>query len=266
MTAESAAHRAYLKQIARQKRHILFWRAALLVGLFALWECAARMGWIDDFITSSPSRALRAMATLAKEGALWPHISSTLWETVVGFVLGTVLGTIAAALLWWFPRAAKVLDPYLVVLNALPKIALGPIIIVWVGAGMRAIIVMALFISLIVTIMSVYTGFSAVSEGSVRLMRTLGATRGQIFRMVVLPANVPTIISGLKINVGMSWVGVIMGEFLVSKAGLGYLIVYGGQVFNLDLVMGATLVLCVLAGGMYALVALLERQMQKKRS
>ena len=131
---------------------------------------------------------------------------------------------------------------------------------------MRAIIVMALFISLIVTILSVYTGFSSVSEGSIRLMRTFGATRGQIFRMVVLPANVPTIISGLKINVGMSWVGVIMGEFLVSKAGLGYLIVYGGQVFNLDLVMGATLVLCVLAGGMYALVALLERRMQKARS
>ena len=266
MTAESAAHRAYLKQAARQRRHVLFWRAALLVGLFALWECAARMGWIDDFITSSPSRALRAMTTLAKDGALFSHVYATLWETVVGFVLGTVLGTIAAALLWWFPRAAKVLDPYLVVLNALPKIALGPIIIVWVGAGMRAIIVMALFISLIVTILSVYTGFSSVSEGSIRLMRTFGATRGQIFRMVVLPANVPTIISGLKINVGMSWVGVIMGEFLVSKAGLGYLIVYGGQVFNLDLVMGATLVLCVLAGGMYALVALLERRMQKARS
>ena len=138
------------------------------------------MGWIDDFITSSPSRALRAMTTLAKDGALFSHVCATLWETVVGFVLGTVLGTIAAALLWWFPRAAKVLDPYLVVLNALPKIALGPIIIVWVGAGHEAPSSSWRFSSrLIVTILErLHVAFRRpVPEGSISLMRTFGATR-----------------------------------------------------------------------------------------
>lgn len=265
MYPESAAHQAYIQQLKRSKRYVAHARILLFIGFFLLWECAARLGWIDAFITSSPSRALDAIRTLILDGSLWRHLGVTLWETVVGFTLGTLLGTAIAALLWFFPHAAQVIEPYLVVLNALPKIALGPILIVWIGAGAGAIIAMALLISLVVTIMNVHTGFAAVSQSSVRLMRTLGASRIQIFRLVVLPANIGTIIASLKVNVGMSWVGVIMGEFLVSKAGLGYLIVYGGQVFNLDLVMGSTLILCLAAGGMYALVALLQRYITKKR-
>ena len=253
----------YQKQMKRNARQIQFWRIALIVGIFLLWELAARAGWIDDFITSSPTRAARTVYSLMQDGSLWHHLFTTLWETIVGFLLGTFLGTCIAALLWWFPRLCTVLEPYLVVLNALPKVALGPIIIVWIGAGMGAIITMALLISLVVTIMSVLEGFRSVPESRLRLMQVLGANRLQIFRMVILPSNLSTIISCLKINVGMSWVGVIMGEFLVSKAGLGYLIVYGGQVFKLDLVMGTTLILCIAAAGMYALVALLERKINR---
>ena len=254
----------YQRQIRRQNNSVKLWRILILIGFFALWEASARLGLIDSFITSSPSRAGQTIYQLASDGSLWHHLFTTLWETVVGFLLGTVLGSVIAAILWWFPKLCRILEPYLVVLNALPKVALGPIIIVWIGAGTSAIITMALLISLVVTIMGVLEGFCSVPETRLQLMRVFGANRMQIFRMVVLPSNFSTIISCLKINVGMSWVGVIMGEFLVSKAGLGYLIVYGGQVFKLDLVMGATLILCLAAAGMYALVALLEKKLCPK--
>ena len=176
-------------------------------------------------------------------------------------MLGTFLGTSIAIMLWWSPTANKVLDPYLVVLNALPKIALGPILIVWIGATSGSIIAMGLLVSLVVTILTVLSGFMDISEEKQQLMRTLGATKMQIFTMVVLPASIPTVMAALKISVGMSWVGVIVGEYLVSKAGLGYLIVYGGQVFQLDIVMASIIVLCVLATLMYYIVAYFEKRM-----
>ena len=189
---------------------------------------------------------------------------TTGYETAAGFLIGTAAGTLIAAALWFFPAARDVLDPYLVVLNALPKIALGPILIVWVGAGPEAIIVMALLVSTVVTVMTVLAGFCDIGAENEQLMRTLGASRLQTFFKVVLPAGVPTVMSALKISVGMSWVGVIVGEYLVSKQGLGYLIVYGGQVFKLDLVMASITVLCVLAAIMYYAVALLESAIDRR--
>ena len=192
--------------------------------------------------------------SLCRSGQLLHHIGVSCLETVAGFTVGTLLGTAVAVLMWWSDTAARILDPYLVVLNALPKTALGPIFIVWMGAGTGAIVTMTLAISLIVTILNMYTGFRATDPEKVRLMRTLGATRRQILWMLVFPANCPTLFSTLKVNVGLSWVGVIMGEFLVSRAGLGYLIVYGSQVFNMDLVMTSVLILAAAAVLMYLLV------------
>ena len=177
----------------------------------------------------------------------------------MGFLAGTLLGTAVAVGMWWSEKLARILDPYLVVLNALPKTALGPIFIVWMGAGVGAIVVMTLAISLIVTILSMYQGFLSTDEEKLRLMRTLGASRSQILWMLVFPANLPTLFSTLKVNVGLSWVGVIMGEFLVSRAGLGYLIVYGSQVFNMDLVMTSVLILALAAVVMYRLVLRAEK-------
>lgn len=205
------------------------------------------------------------IARLYAGGELFLHIGVTLYETVLGFVLGTAAGTLIAITLWWSPAINRVLDPYLVVLNALPKIALGPILIVWFGAGITSIIVMALLISFVVTIMSVLAGFNEITGEKQLLMKTLGASKLQIFTMVVLPASLPTIMNALKISVGMSWVGVIVGEYLVSKAGLGYLIVYGGQVFKLDLVMASIVVLCLLAALMYYGVAYMEKKLVRWR-
>ncbi|MTI96355.1 MAG: ABC transporter permease [Firmicutes bacterium] len=255
----SREHAAYLKTVKRNKAKIIACQILLLICFLLIWEGAARIGLINPFITSQPSRIVTTLVNLYNEGQLFYHTGVTIFETVVGFTLGTIFGTVIAIILWWSDFLAKVLDPYLVVLNSLPKIALGPILIVWIGSGMSAIIAMALLVSLIVTILGVYTGFAQVDPERIKLVKTFGASKLQILQKVILPASVPTIISALKINVGLSWVGVIVGEFLVSKAGLGYLIVYGGQVFRLNLVMTSVIILSIAAAIMYQAVVLLEK-------
>ena len=255
----SNEHREYLKKVKMRKISILTARLFLLAAFFALWEFFAVMKLVDPFITSQPSRILETLVSLYKEGNLFYHTGVTCFETVVGFLLGTVAGTLIAIVLWWSEFLSKVLEPYLVVLNSLPKIALGPIFIVWIGAGATSIIAIALTISLVVTILEVLNGFISVDQDKIKLVRTFGATRQQILAKVVLPSSYPVIINALKVNVGLSWVGVIVGEFLVSKAGLGYLIVYGGQVFQLDLVMTSILILSIAAALMYQGVVYLEK-------
>ena len=190
---------------------------------------------------------------------LLKHIGVTVYETIVGFLLGTILGIIIAIILWWSDFLSKVAEPYLVVLNSLPKVALGPIIIIWVGAGTPAIIVMAIAISLIVTILENLNGFMRTDKEVIKMAKTFQASKWQILTKIVIPANLSTFINSLKVNIGLSLVGVISGEFLVSKAGLGYLIVYGGQVFKLDLVMTSVIILGIVAGLMYTAVLLLEK-------
>lgn len=252
---------AYLRRCRREKRRVHLWQVSLLLGLFALWELSCRAGWSDGFLTSCPSRMGATFWNLCRSGDLWRHVGVSCLETVIGFLAGTALGTMVAVAMWRFETLSRVLDPYLVVLNALPKTALGPIFIVWMGAGMGAIVVMTLAISLIVTILNMYEGFRSTDREKIRLMETLGATRRQILWLLVVPANYATLLNTLKVNVGLSWVGVIMGEFLVSKAGLGYLIVYGSQVFNMDLVMTSVLLLAVAAVAMYLGVLWAEKRL-----
>jgi len=262
----SKEHQLFLRGVKRKSRFVTSMRFLIMLLFFLFWEFAANVGWIDPFITSSPSRFSLSILNLYKSGDLFLHIGTTLFETVSGFLIGTGLGTIIAVLLWWSRTLSRILDPYLVILNALPKIALGPILIVWCGAGVKSIIVMAVLISLIVTIMSVLSGFMEISDEKQLLMRTLGASKWQILRLVVIPASIPNFMNALKISVGMSWVGVIVGEYLVSKAGLGYLIVYGGQVFKLDLVMASIIILCLLAALMYYAVAYIEKCILDRRT
>lgn len=260
----SAEHIKYLKKVRTKKNVITTLRWSILLIFIGLWELLAYLKVIDVFIMSCPSRIVTTIIDLAKSGGLFGHIGVTLYETIVSFILATVLGTGIAICLWWSETLRKTLEPHIVVLNALPKIALGPIIIIWVGAGAGAIIVMALLISLIITIISINNGFMETDKNKILLLKTMGASKFQILTKLVLPNNIPTIISSLKINVGLCWVGTIMGEYLVSKSGLGFLIVYGGQVFQLDLVMASTVILCVLAAAMYFVVQLLEKLVLKR--
>lgn len=248
----------YLKQNKRLARRISLCRWGTLAFFLLAWEGAARLGWINSFIFSQPTRILRTYQTMFQEDLLY-HIQVTVGETLAGFLLGAAAGVLLAILLWWNEFVSKVSEPYLVVLNSLPKIALGPVIIIIAGAGTKAIIFMALAISLVVTVLEMLSGFRDTDEGAIRMARTFGATKRQIFTKIVFPANVPTLFDSLKVNIGLSLVGVIAGEFLVSRAGLGYLIVYGGQVFKMDLVMGSVIILAVTAALLYEAVALMQR-------
>lgn len=258
-------HEVYLKKVKRNKWKIGIIRIAILVIFIALWEFAAKLKLIDPFLTSSPSRIVKSLISFVNGGTLFRHIWVTCYETIIGFMLGTILGVIIAIILWASKTASKVLDPYLVVLNALPKVALAPIIIFWVGNGTPAIITIALLISIVTTIISVLTGFNEVDEGKMLLMTTFQANKWQKLRYLVFPASIPVIISALKINVGLSWVGVIMGEFLVAREGLGFLIIYGGQIAQLDMVMMSIVILSVIAFIMYEVVAILENKLVNKK-
>ena len=263
METYSHEHIEYLKGIKRSKIAVHSLRIGILFIFLSLWEALTTFGVIDGFLFSSPSRILNTIKNLYLSGDLFAHIFTTLYETLLGFTIASSLGLLLAVLCWWSETLRKVSEPYLVVLNSLPKIALGPLIIIWFGAGVRSIIFMAVIITLIVTVINMLSGFIEVDENKILLLRSMGANKGQIFTNLVFPASTPTLISTLKINVGMSWIGSIMGEYLVSRQGIGYLIVYGGQVFKLDLVMASTFILCLLAGSMYALVSLTEKIMLK---
>ena len=259
----SEARRAYLDRVRRNKRLVLACQRGFLIAFFVLWEVLAQVGVIDSFILSQPSRIWHTL-TRFSENKLLLHIGVTVYETLTGFLLGVIIGVFAAIILWWSPFIARVAEPYLVVLNSLPKIALGPVIIIVAGAGTGAIIFMALAISLIVTVLEMLAGFVHTDPESIKMARTFGATRRQVFTKIVFPSNLDTLFNSLKINIGLSLVGVIAGEFLVSKAGLGYLIVYGGQVFRMDLVMTGVLVLSVVAAAMYQAVSLLQKAVRRR--
>lgn len=248
----------YLRRIKRQKILVSVTQLLVLIGIIILWEVLARLKIIDSFIMSQPSRILKTFSNMMTNGLL-EHIGVTCLETVIGFLLGTLLGTFIAVLLWWNDFMSRVLDPFLVVLNSLPKIALGPVIIIWVGAGMQAIIVVALAISLVVTVLEMLNGFNNTDCEKIKMIKTFGANRWSVFIKVVFPSNIGSLFNSLKVNIGLSLVGVIAGEFLVSKAGLGYLIVYGGQVFQMDLVMCSVIILAIVAALMYQAVVLLEK-------
>lgn len=254
----SEERKKYLKKQKKEKITIFTTQVAIVILFIALWEILANIGVIDSFIMSQPSRILKTFMNLSQNGLL-EHIGITCLETIIGFLLGTISGTIIAILLWWSKFLSKVAEPFLVVLNSLPKIALGPVIIIWVGAGMPAIIVMALAISLIVTILEILNGFLNTDKELIKMAETFHANRLQILTKIIIPANIATFFNSLKVNIGLSLVGVISGEFLVSKAGLGYLIVYGGQVFQLDLVMTSVIILAIVAALMYEAVIIIEK-------
>lgn len=259
----SEARKKYLKNIKKNKILILTTQISIVVIFIILWEVLANQGVIDSFIMSNPSRIWNTLLNLTSNDLL-KHLGITCLETIIGFSLGTVLGILIAIILWWSDFLSKVSEPFLVVLNSLPKVALGPVIIIWVGAGMPAIIVMALSISLIVTILQNLNGFLGTDKEKIKMAKTFGANKFQILNKIVIPSNISTFINSLKVNIGLSLVGVISGEFLVSKGGLGYLIVYGGQVFQLDLVMTSVLILGIVAAIMYESVVLLEKRIMKK--
>ena len=260
----SKEHKEYIKKIKINKILIFLVQITIITGLTIIWQFLADKQIINTFITSSPKEVIKTLINLYNQNNIFNHIYITIYETFISFIIGTIIGTLIAIILWWNKFIAKVMDPYLTILNSLPKVALGPIIIIWAGASINSIIIMALLISVIVTTITVYNGFSNTDINKINLLKSFKANKFQILKMVILPSNYPTIISSLKINVSMSLIGVIMGEFLVSKEGIGYLIMYGSQVFNLNLVITGIIILAVVSYIMYMIVSYIEKILIRK--
>jgi NitT/TauT family transport system permease protein len=257
--AVSDRHARFLRSLRLRQIKVVVVQLAVLAAFLGLWQIAATQRWIDPFITSQPSAILQKFFELADDGSLGYNVSVTVIETLVGFGVGTALGILIAGLFWWSNFLSDVADPYVVVLNATPKMALGPVFIIWLGATMTAVIALAVSISLFVTILSVYSAFRQADPEKLIVVSSFGASKWQQFSKVVFPSAVPTIIATLKVNIGLSLIGAIVGEFLASNAGLGYLIIYGQNIFNMSLVMTSLVILTVIAGVMYYGVSLLER-------
>lgn len=260
----SNEHKKYIRKKKIRKILIILMQILLLATLIIGWELLAKYKIINTFITSSPSNIIKTIISLYKDNDLFNNIWTTIYETIISFGIGTIIGIVTAIILWWNNFIYKVVDPYLTVLNSLPKIALGPIIIIFFGANIKSIIIMALLISVIVTIITVYNGFISTDKNRINLLKSFSASKYQIFKMVILPSSYSTIISSLKINISMTLIGVIMGEFLVSKKGIGYLINYGSQVFNLNLVISGIIILMIVSYIMYIIVSYIEKILIKK--
>lgn len=262
----SKEHKDYLKKIKRQNWLVRIMQILIITLFIIIWQLLADFKLINTFIFSSPKNILNTIISLLNQSNLFKHIGITIYETVISFSLGTIIGTAIATILWWNNTIARILDPYLTILNSLPKVAMGPIIIIWVGASINSIILMALLISTIITIINVYQGFIETDPLKVKLMKSFKSTKLQLYTKLIIPSSISNIISALKINVSMSLIGVIMGELLVSKEGLGYLINYGSQVFNLNLVMTGIIILALVSTVMYYSVVLIEKFINSKIS
>ncbi|MFI3260604.1 MAG: ABC transporter permease [bacterium] len=253
----------FLKTLKREKFFITATQTFILIFLFLIWELLSENNIINSFIYSSPSRILETIFSLYKDGSLFTHIYTTIYETIIAFTLGISIGFIIAIILYEFKIIAKIIEPFLVVLNSLPKVALGPLIIIIVGANTKSIIVMALLINLIINITTIYSGFLGTDENTIKLFDSLKASSMQKLRYLIIPSSGKIIISSLKLNISTSLIGVIMGEFLTSKAGLGYLIIYGTQVFNLNLVMSGILILALISFILYKTIEVIEKKLIK---
>lgn len=259
---ESLAQQEFIKQQKKRRRLISISRIFLLFLLLILWEVSARTGLIDDFIFSSPSRMTRCFLNMAKDRSIFLHIGITLSETLISFSLVTLLGILGAILLWSSHTLAEILEPYLVILNSLPKSALAPILIVWLGSNMKTIIVAAISVAIFGSILTLHNGFTGTDPDQIKLIRSLGGTKKDIMLKVLLPGSVPLIISNMKVNIGLCLVGVIIGEFLAADKGLGYLIIYGSQVFQLDLVLMSITLLCILSTILYQGISWIEKKLK----
>ena len=257
-------HNLYKLKLKKEKITILLVQIFSVIMIFSLWEILAQVNVLDKFLFSCPSEIFNLLIANIKSNEIFIHIGYSLLETLIALFIGTISGIIIAILLWFSKKAVKIIDPFLVVLNALPKTALAPILIVWAGTGVKGIVVVANSLSLVMTIISALNFFNSIDSEQIKMLKTFGANKIQILFKLVLPANLVNLISIVKINIGLTWVGVIVGEFLVSRFGIGYIVVYGGQVFKMDLVMMGVFVLALLAFAMYLSISLIEKHYKKK--
>lgn len=259
----SSTQEMYLRMLQRRQYRITAIQILIFIVFLLVWETAVQLGWIDGFIFSSPSRVLKTFGSMWSDGSIFVHTGITLAETLISFAFVVVIGVGSAVLLWYNTELSEILEPYLVVLNSLPKSALAPLLIVWLGANMKSIIVAGMSVAIFGTILNLYTGFSEMDSDKIKLIYTLQGTKRDVLTKVILPGTVPLLISVMKVNIGLCLVGVVIGEFIGARQGLGYLIIYGSQVFKLDWVIMSIVILCIIAMVLYGILNVVEKRCKK---
>ena len=260
----SAGQLKYINRIKRNKRIVFIARIMVFVLLIGSWELGAQLGFLNSFIFSSPSKIAACFREMVRDRSIFRHISITLYETLASFLLIILFSLLATILLWCSKRLSDILEPYLVVLNSLPKSALAPLLIVWLGATPKTIIVAGMSVAIFGSIMNLYTSFTTVDDEKIKLIYTLHGKRRHALTKVVLPGSVPAVISNMKVNIGLCLVGVVIGEFLAARSGLGYLIIYSSQVFKMDWLLMSIVLLCIMAIVLYAVIGVVEKIYQKR--
>lgn len=264
MNEISRSQELFLIQLRRHRLIVRTARVLILVLFLLLWEICADTGIIDSFIFSSPSRIALCFWEMVLDRSIFLHIGITLYETIVSFLLVTLFSILIAVLLWCSRKLSEILEPYLVVLNSLPKSALAPLLIVWLGATPTTIIVAGMSVAVFGSVMNLYTSFITVDREKIKLIYTLHGTRRHALFKVVLPSSVPAVISNMKVNIGLCLVGVVIGEFLAARNGLGYLIIYSSQVFKMNWLLMSIVLLCIMAMALYAVIGAVEKLYQKR--
>ncbi len=262
---QAALQAAFVRKHRRHHQFVAFCRILIFILFLLAWELSSDLDLIDAFIFSSPVRILQTLAEMGRNGSLLRHTGITLFETLASFALVILISLLSATVLWFSKSLLEILEPWLVILNSLPKSALAPLLIVWLGASMRTIIIAGMSVALFGSIISMYTAFLSTDEEEIKLIYTLGGNRLHVLSRVVFPSSVPSVISILKVNIGLCLVGVIIGEFLAAREGLGYLIIYASQVFKLNYLIAALLILCVIAFCLYQIIQKLEHRIRKSR-
>ncbi len=260
----SASQVAYMKAHKKMHSFVTISRIVILIGFLILWEVSVDLKWIDGFFFSSPRRVILCIYSLLMKKELFMHCWITLLETIISFILVTFLSILVATLLWYSKKLSDIVEPFFVILNSLPKSALAPLLIVWLGTGMVTIIVAGISVAIFGSIISLYAGFKQIDEEKIKLIYTLHGTKKDVFTKVVMPGSIPTLLSSMKVNIGLALVGVVIGEFLSARKGLGYLIIYGSQVFQLDLVITSIFILCLIAMGLYLCIQYMEHWYKKQ--
>ncbi len=260
MSTYSIEHQNYLKKLKKERIIIHITQIIIVLVFFLIWEILTRMKILNSFLYSSPSKIITTFFNLLSQNNLFNHIGVTLYEVIISFLIAAITGLFIATILWWNKFLSRVLEPFLTIINSLPKVALGPLIIIWAGASIHSIIVMSLMISLFITIINFYNAFIYTNHNYITLLQSFKASKKDIFFKVIIPSNKENIINTLKINMSMNFIGTIMGELLVSKSGLGYLIMYGSQVFNITLVMTSIVLLGILSFVLYYTISYFEKK------
>ena len=260
----SPKQRAYLRKIKRNNLLILIIQILIISSFLIIWELLSKYNIINSFIFSSPSKIIKTLISLIRNHNFFNHLYTTTKEVLISFGLGFIISLLVATIFYLVKPIYRVLDPFITMLNSLPKVAIGPLILIWCGANIKSVIIMALLINLIVSLVTIYTGMLSVNKNHILLFESFNASKWQTLYYLIIPSSLSSIISAIKLGLSLSFIGVIMGEFLVSKEGIGYLIIYGTQVFNLDLVLTGVSILIILSYIFYKPIAILENKMQNR--